>query len=90
MAKKYISLGQLSIASELLDFVNNELLPGAGIAKENFWIGLDKCVHELAPKNRKLLEFRQNLQKKIDIWHRDKKGEKIGIKEYSNFLVDIG
>ena len=51
MAKKYISLGQLSIASELLDFVNNELLPGIGIAKENFWIGLDKCVHELAPKN---------------------------------------
>ena len=27
MAKKYISLGQLSIASELLNFVNKELLP---------------------------------------------------------------
>ena len=33
MAKKYISLGQLSIAPELLDFVNNELLPGTGIAQ---------------------------------------------------------
>jgi len=43
-----------------------------------------------APKNRKLLEFRENLQKKIDIWHRDKKGEKIDIKEYSNFLIEIG
>jgi len=32
----------------------------------------------------------ENLQKKIDIWHRDKKGEKIDIKEYSNFLVEIG
>ena len=30
------------------------------------------------------------MQKKIDIWHRDKKGEKIDIKEYSNFLVEIG
>ena len=90
MAKKYILLGQLSIASELLDFVNNELLPGTGVTKENFWGGLDKCVHELAPKNRKLLEFRENLQKKIDIWLRDKKGEKIDIKEYSNFLVKIG
>jgi len=90
MAKKYISLGQLSIASELLDFVNNELLPGTGIAKENFWIGLDKCAHELAPKNRKLLEFRDNLQKKIDVWHRDKKAEKIDIKEYSAFLSEIG
>ncbi len=90
MAKKYISLGQLSITSKLLDFVNNELLPGTAVTKENFWSGLDKCAHELAPKNRKLLEFRENLQKKIDIWHRDKKGEKIDIKEYSNFLVEIG
>jgi len=90
MAKKYILLGQLSIASKLLDFVNNELLPGTGVTKENFWDGLDKCAHELAPKNRKLLEFRENLQKKIDIWHRDKKEEKIDIKEYSNFLMKIG
>ena len=90
MAKKYISLGQLSIDSELLDFVNIELLPGTGVTKENFWSGLDKYAHEIAPKNKKLLEFRENLQKKIDIWHRDKKGEKIDIKEYSNFLVEIG
>jgi len=90
MAKKYISQGRLSIASELLDFVNNELLPGTNVTKENFWSGLDKSAHELAPKNRKLLEFRENLQKKIDIWHRDKKGEKIDIKEYSNFLIEIG
>ncbi len=90
MAKKYILLGQLSIASKLLDFVNNELLPGTDVTKENFWTGLDKCAHELVPKNRELLQFRENLQKKIDIWHRDKKGEKIDIKEYSNFLVKIG
>ena len=86
MAKKYISQGQLSIASELLDFVNNELLPGTGITKENFWSGLGKYAHELAPKNRKLLEFRENLQKKIDIWHRDKKGEKIDINEYLSLI----
>ena len=80
MAKKYISQGQLSIASELLDFVNNELLPGTNVTKEDFWSGLDKYAHELAQKNRKLLEFRENLQKKIDIWHKDRKGKKIKIK----------
>ena len=90
MAKKYISLGRLSIASELLDFVNNELLPDTGVEKKSFWNGLDKYAHELAPKNKKLLEFRDNLQKKIDIWHKDKKGKKIDIKEYSNFLEEIG
>ena len=81
MAKKYVLLGQLSIASKLLDFVNNDLLPGTDVTKENFWSGLDKCAHELAPKNRQLLEFRENLQKKIDVWHKNKKTEKIDIKE---------
>ena len=90
MAKKYVILGKLSISSELLNFVNDELLPGTKVSKENFWSGLDKCAHELAPKNRKLLEFRENLQKKIDVWHRDKKAEKIDIKEYSTFLSEIG
>ena len=68
----------------------NELLPDTDVEKKSFWNGLDKCTHELAPKNRKLLEFRENLQKKIDIWHKDKKGEKIDIKEYSNFLIKKG
>ena len=67
MAKKYISHGRLSIASQLFDFVNNDLLPNTGITKGNFWLGLDKCVHELAPKNKNLIEFREILQKKIDI-----------------------
>ena len=89
MAKKYISLGRLSIASELLDFVNNELLIGTAVKKKKFWRGLDKCIHELAPKNRKLLEFRENLQKKIDVWHRDRKGEKFDIKKYTEFLKKI-
>ena len=73
-----------------MNFVNNELLPGTGISNEVFWNGLDKCVHELAPKNKKLLENRENLQKKIDVWHKDRKGENINIKEYINFLEEIG
>jgi len=90
MAKKYVSLGQLSIASELLTFVNNELLPGTDISKKKFWNGLDKCVHDLTPKNKNLLELREILQKKIDIWHRDKRGKKINDKKYLNFLKEIG
>ena len=56
-AKKYIKLGRLSIASVLLDFVNNDLLPGTEVSNKKFWSGLDKCVHELSPKNKNLLEF---------------------------------
>jgi len=90
MAKKYISHGGLSIASELFNFVNNALLPGTSVTKKRFWSGLDKCVHELSPKNKNLLEFREILQKKIDIWYRDKKGKKINSKKYLSFLKEIG
>ena len=89
MAKKYISLGRLSIASELLHFINNELLPGTGIPRKKFWKGLDKFDNELSPKNKNLLGFREILQKKIDIWHRDRKGKKINYKKYLNFLREI-
>jgi len=89
MAKKYVSLGQLSIAAELLDFVNNELLPGTEVTKKKFWDGLDKYAHELSPKNKKLLETRENLQKKIDIWHRDIKEQEINKEKYIKFLEEI-
>ena len=86
----YISQGKLSIAGVLLRFINNELLPGTNIEPKRFWEGLDKCAHELTPKNKKLLEFRENLQKNIDNWHRNKKGKKIDAKEYEDFLHEIG
>ena len=86
----YISQGKLSIASALFKFVNNELLSGTNIDHKIFWSGLDECAHELAPKNKKLIEFRKNLQKQIDDLHKNKKGKKIDIKEYSNFLEKIG
>jgi len=90
MAKKYISLGQLSISSELFDFVNNELLPGTRVTKKKFWNGLDKCVHELAPINKELLYTRDEIQKKIDKWHIDNKSKEFDSKAYENFLKEIG
>jgi len=90
MAKKYVSLGRLSIASELLNFVNNELLAGTGVTKKKFWDGLDKCVHELAPINKKLLYARDEIQKKIDKWHIDNKGKEFNSETYENFLKEIG
>jgi len=88
--EKFSKINNLSVSKSLLNFINNELLPGTKIKKEIFWNGFDKCVHELAPKNKRLLEIREGLQKKIDSWHRERKGEKINIKKYKNFLIKIG
>ena len=90
MAKKYVSLGYLSVASELLNFVNNELLPGTGVTKKRFWDGLDKCAHKLAPINKKLLYTRDEIQKKIDKWHADNKNKEFNSKTYETFLKKIG
>jgi len=90
MKEKYIKINNLSVSKKLLNFVNKELLPGTKIKKENFWKGFSNIVHQLAPKNKELLEKREKLQKKIDAWHKDEKGKKINIKKYIKFLKKIG
>ena len=77
MKKQYIKINNLSVASELLDFVNNELLKDTKISPEKFWLRFDKAVHELAPKNKELINVRGVLQKKIDQWHIQNKSNEI-------------
>jgi malate synthase len=90
MKQKYTQVNNLSISSDLLDFVNNSLLKETNIMPEKFWFGFDSAVHDLAIKNKELLEIRERLQIKIDEWHKVKKSEKFDLKEYQNFLKEIG
>ena len=46
-------------------------------------------VHDLAPRNKELIEIRKNLQKEIDAWHIKNKGNPIDIEEYKKFLKKI-
>ena len=64
MPTKYKSINNLKVSEELLSFINNELLKDLSITPEKFWLGFDKMVHELAPKNRDLIKIRETLQKK--------------------------
>jgi malate synthase len=86
----YSKKGKLSIATDLFEFINNELIPGTKINPEKFWKGFDKAIHELAPKNRKLLLVREEMQKKIDEWHIKRKGKEFDSKAYESFLKEIG
>ena len=90
MSKDYQSINNLKVSKKLLSFVNDELLSETNISPEEFWLGFDKAVHELTPKNRDLIKVRDNLQKKIDEWHIKNRGNKIKIEEYKSFLKDIG
>ena len=90
MSKNYQNIHSLKVSEELLSFVNNELLKDLDITSENFWLGFDHVVHELAPKNKELLEIREILQKKIDDWHIKNKGNEVKINDYKKFLQEIG
>ena len=64
MTTNYQSVNDLKVKKNLLSFVNNELLKGTDISPEKFWLGFNDAVHELAPRNRELIDFRDTLQKK--------------------------
>ena len=40
---------------------------------DDFWNKFSKVVHELTPINKKLIQKRENIQKKIDDWHKSRK-----------------
>ncbi len=79
----------LKISRKLLDFINNEVLPGTEIKSEEFWGKFEKIVSELAPINKNLIEKREIIQKKIDEWHKKNKGKEFNKKEYTEFLKSI-
>ncbi|KAB0683015.1 malate synthase G [Aureimonas leprariae] len=80
----------LRIAAILKDFIDDEALPGTEIAPERFWKGLAAILADLAPRNRELLQTRDDLQELIDDWHRARRGRDIDAAEYRSFLEGIG
>ena len=90
MNEKYIKIKNLSVSKNLANFINNELLPGIKISKKKFWKDFDKVIHDLSPKNRKLLQKRERLQKAIDALHIDENDNRLNIKKYTKFLKRIG
>jgi len=88
--EQFIKIKNLFVSKILFNFINNELFKGLKIKKNHFWSGFDKAVHELAPKNKKLLNIRNKMQKKIDQWHIDNRDKKFDLEIYKNFLKSIG
>ena len=90
MSLNYRSINNLKVSEKLLSFVNDELLKGIDISPDIFWSKFDIAVHELYPKNKKLIEIRSDLQRKIDEWHIKNKGSEIDFGKYKSFLKEIG
>ena len=89
MQEKYININSLKVSENLAKFIREELLEDLNISPEKFWTGFEKVVKELAPKNKELINIRENLQKKIDEWHIKNKGNEFNLNEYKKFLIEI-
>jgi malate synthase len=83
----FTTSGHLAIATELYDFIENEALVGTGLNSEIFWEKFEKVVLDLTPKNKDLLQKREDLQQQIDKWHRNNAFE---LEAYKTFLTEIG
>ena len=88
--KKRILRYNLSVERSLVDFIENLALPGTGISEDNFWHGLSSLVEQLTPENRALLIKREELQSKIDSWHKARRNMPHDHEAYKSYLKEIG
>ena len=86
----YVERAGLKVDAALAAFVEDRALPGLEIGAEALWQGLSDLVHDFAPRNRELLAHREELQEKIDAWHRARTGQPHDAAAYKAFLEEIG
>jgi malate synthase len=85
-----VQQGSLQIDPVLHDLLENDIAPGTGIEPARFWQALEAIVTDLGPRNRELLAIRDDMQAKIDAWHRDNPGAGYDRAAYKSFLQEIG
>ena len=78
----------LAVDDRLDDFIMRDALPGTGVEPEAFWRGFSGLIRDLAPKNRALLEKRDQLQTRIDAWWKAHPDGSIAAQK--DFLTEIG
>ena len=84
----YANRADISVAEPIAAFAE-ESLSRHGIDADAFWNGVSGLVHDLAPRNAELLRVRDDLQAKIDDYHRANPG-KPDPEAYRAFLTEIG
>jgi malate synthase len=80
----------MKVAAPLHDFVTQEALPGTGLEASQFWQGVEAILADFTPRNRALLDKRDQLQARIDAWWREHKGLAFDVDAHTAFLRDIG
>jgi malate synthase len=80
----------LQVDHRLAEFIEARALPGTGVQADALWSGFAALLADLAPKNRALLAKRDDLQARIDAWHRAHRAAPHDHQAYRAFLENIG
>ncbi len=87
---EFLDRGGLSVDSRLVSFIEERAIPGTGVDAGAFWTDFGALLARFAPKNAALLAKREELQAKIDAWHRSRAGQPHDAAAYEAFLREIG
>lgn len=85
-----IRINNLEVQPVLYDLVKDEIAPGTGVDVAHFWQELEAILKDLMPRNKELLEIRDDFQRQIDEWHLARRGKPHNSEEYEAFLREIG
>ncbi|MFC6638550.1 malate synthase G [Sulfitobacter sp. JBTF-M27] len=80
----------LQVDPQLVAFIEEQALPGAGVETDQFWASFSTLLHDMGPRNRAFLEKREDLQAQIDAWHRGRSNQPHDVAAYTAFLEEIG
>ena len=83
-----IQRGDLQVSEELDKLLSEKVCKNIDVEPEQFWNSFNEIVKEFSPRNKALLAEREELQTKIDNWHKENK--EFDKEKYKTFLKEIG
>ena len=83
-----IQRGDLQVSEDLDKLISEKVCVNIDVEPEQFWNSFNEVVKEFTPRNKALLAEREELQTKIDNWHKENK--EFDKETYKSFLKDIG
>ncbi len=83
-----IQRGDLQVSEELDKLITEKVCLNIDVDPDQFWNSFNDIVKEFTPRNKALLAERDELQTKIDNWHKENK--EFDKETYKTFLKEIG
>ena len=78
----------LAVAPVLRAFIETEALPGTGVEPARFWDAMERILRDLGTRaTRRCWRKRDELQAKIDAWHRANPAKPVDLAAYTAFLA---